>query len=221
MAKIIEDALAKQKENFKFKLKMAMMRMKEEHDQQIRAMSNQLGESNRHNIANQAGSDSDVDEHLDEDNPPADQNARGGPTEDNNARGGPCRRLKLSTRARTKLEAMKGRVKKIRQTNSCAPVNECTSNHLVRASQRAHVNQPARIDQHAVYRFQGFLTDLRPSPNVVRLLLTEDRAKSLDEVLLDWRVKEHEISAKDSEIPANFSTKEKPFEGSEARTSIP
>ena len=40
-------------------------------------------------------------------------------------------------------------------------------------------------------------------------------------MLLDWRVKEHENSAKDSEIPANFSTKEKPFEISEARTFVP
>ena len=86
MSKIIEDALAKQKENFKFELEMTMMQMKEEHDQQIRALSNQLGESSRCNIDNQSGSDLDVGEHLNEDNPPANQNARSGPTEDDHTK---------------------------------------------------------------------------------------------------------------------------------------
>nr|ABD63109.1 hypothetical protein 18.t00005 [Asparagus officinalis] len=87
MDKIIEDALARQKENFKFELEMVMMRMKKEHDQQIQALSNQLGESNCRNITYQAGSDSDADEYLKADNHPIDQNTGGGPTEDNNTGG--------------------------------------------------------------------------------------------------------------------------------------
>ena len=85
--KMVEDALTKQKEAFKIEMEMAMRRMREEHDQQIRALSNQIGESSRRNTAYQTGSDSDVDEHLNTENPPIDQNTRGGPTKNNDAGG--------------------------------------------------------------------------------------------------------------------------------------
>ena len=84
IAKILEDALTKQKETFKIEMEMVMLRMREEHDQQIRALSNQFGESSRRNLTDQASSDSDVDERLNAENPPVDQNTGGGPAENNN-----------------------------------------------------------------------------------------------------------------------------------------
>nr|ABD63112.1 hypothetical protein 18.t00008 [Asparagus officinalis] len=87
--KMVEDALAKQKQAFKFEMEMAMLRMREEHDQQIRALSNQLGESGRRNNVSQAVSDSDVDEYINADEPLVDQNAESGPTKNNDAGGGP------------------------------------------------------------------------------------------------------------------------------------
>ncbi|XP_020245232.1 polygalacturonase ADPG2-like [Asparagus officinalis] len=65
------------------------MRMREEHDQQIRVLSNQFSESSRRNLTNQAGNNSEVDERLNAENPPFDQNIGGGPIEDNNTGGGP------------------------------------------------------------------------------------------------------------------------------------
>nr|ABB55321.1 hypothetical protein 12.t00036 [Asparagus officinalis] len=53
--KIIEDALAKQKEAFKIKMEMTMQEMRQMHDQQIRPLSNQLGESSHRSTDNQAG----------------------------------------------------------------------------------------------------------------------------------------------------------------------
>ena len=94
IAKIIEEALTKQKEIFKFEMEMAMQEMRQMHDQQIRTLSNQLGESSRRSTANQAGSDSDVDERLNPDNPPVNQNAGGDPTKNNDAGGGPVIPLK-------------------------------------------------------------------------------------------------------------------------------
>ena len=52
MAKMLEDALAKQKESFKFEMEMAMQQMREMHDQQIQALANQQGEQNHRNPIN-------------------------------------------------------------------------------------------------------------------------------------------------------------------------
>ena len=58
MAKMLEDALAKQKESFKFEMEMAMQQMREMHDQQIQALANQQGEQNHRNPPNQQHIDS-------------------------------------------------------------------------------------------------------------------------------------------------------------------
>ena len=91
VTKMVEDALAKQKENFKFEMEMIMMRMREEHDQQIRVLSNQVRlESSRRTQNAVIDSDPEVDEIIIVDAPPKNTGCgSNAPPTDNDAGGGP------------------------------------------------------------------------------------------------------------------------------------
>ena len=73
---MLEDALAKQQETFKFEIQMAMQNMREMHDQQIQALTNQQGEPSRRNPVNLEDEDTNANEMHNANNPPG--NAGGG-----------------------------------------------------------------------------------------------------------------------------------------------
>ena len=70
IAKMIEDALAKQQESFKFEMQMTMQTMREMHDQQIQALRNQQGEPSRRNQNNLEDEDTGANETHNANNPP-------------------------------------------------------------------------------------------------------------------------------------------------------
>nr|ABB55290.1 hypothetical protein 10.t00034 [Asparagus officinalis] len=86
MAKILEDALTKQKENFKFEMKMAMQQMREMHDQQITMLTTHQGESSRRNNPNQGDNEREVNENVNMTTPPVDNNTGNGPSDDSNTK---------------------------------------------------------------------------------------------------------------------------------------
>ena len=47
VAKMLEEAMIKQQETFRFEMQMAMQNMREMHEQQIQALTNQQGEPSR------------------------------------------------------------------------------------------------------------------------------------------------------------------------------
>ena len=75
MAQLLQEALAKQKEDFKIKMDMAVQRVKDLYAQQLQQLLNQRDESSRR-TTNHIDSDSEVEENINVDVPLEDKNTK-------------------------------------------------------------------------------------------------------------------------------------------------